>query len=124
MLLSLGAISACSSAEDDKDTLIKKELAGVWELKQFNKGWAQITTFESQEVTCCIYDDDIIEVSNKTDVDLSPFLNNGSYSYHLDTSNIIIINGIKFEYSIENDVLRIEKDYSADGECYVFTKTN
>ena len=103
MALSLGAIGACSSDNNDKD---------------------EVTTFEPKEVSCSISDDDVIEVKNKTDVDLSPFVNNGTYSYHLDSSNRIIINGIMFEYSIEDEVLHLAKNNFADGECYVFIKNN
>ena len=124
MALSLGAIGACSSDNNDKDALSLKKLIGVWELSQFAKGWAEVTTFEPKEVSCSISDDDVIEVKNKTDVDLSPFVNNGTYSYHLDSSNRIIINGIMFEYSIEDEVLHLAKNNFADGECYVFIKNN
>jgi len=120
MLLVLGDLG-CSSDNDNEDAAIK-DLVGLWELKQFDKGWAQIITFEPEEITCRIYDNNIIEVMNETEVDLSPLVNSGNYSFHVSRNNSITINGIAFDYRIERNVLYLYKDYHADGECYTFLR--
>ena len=99
-----------------------KDLVGLWELKQFDKGWAQIITFEPEEIIFRILDNGIIEVKNETEVDLSPLVNSGKCSFRVSHNNSITINGITFDYRIERNVLYLYKDYHADGECYTLLR--
>ena len=145
VLLSLGMFCACSSDDEIIDVTKgqsltennenEKELLEVWELKVFDKGWGNVFTFNPFEVVCNVYENDLIEVKNETDVDLSPFVNSGVYHFELYskdftvidrtvTKDIISIDGIEYEYIIDKDsVLHIYHNYSADGQRYDFVKT-
>ena len=93
MLLTFGLFCACSSDDDitdvyegqtsgsSKNENKGKKMLEVWELRTFDKCWGMITTFNPNEVVCRIYENNIIEVINKTDVNLSPFVNDGSYYF-------------------------------------------
>ena len=111
----------CSSDDGSEDAAIK-DLVGLWELKQFDKGWAQIITFEPEEIIFRILDNGIIEVKNETEVDLSPLVNSGKCSFRVSHNNSITINGITFDYRIERNILYLYKDYHADGECYTLLR--
>ena len=126
LILSLG-MSACDS--DDEKVNEGKRLLETWELRTFDRGWGMVSTFNPNEVVCYIYSDGIIEVINKTDVSLSPFVNSGSYPFQVytknESKNFISINGIEYETQADKDnILHLYyesiESYYADGEKYDF----
>lgn len=107
-----------NSGESKENTLAIKELLGEWELCEFDKGMAQWVKFKTSEVLCRIGDNGIIEVINRTDVDLSPLADSGFYPFQVYTKDVtrigkvngewgeitttkdfITIDGIEFSYS-------------------------
>ena len=156
MLLTFGLFCACSSDDDitdvyegqtsgsSKNENKGKKMLEVWELRTFDKCWGMITTFNPNEVVCRIYENNIIEVINKTDVNLSPFVNDGSYYFKTYTKEVteyyfpkgssscverkttkdfFSVNGIEFEYWKDEDgILHLGQNINADGERYDFVK--
>ncbi len=152
MLLSLGMFSACSSDNDIANVSDglpsaesdEKECLEIWELRTFDKGWLQIVTFRSNEVVCRIYAKNIIEVVNKTDTNLSPFVNSGKYLFQVYSKDVtelykpkgsntyaertiskdfISIDGIEYYYWIDKDgTLHLSQNYECDGPRYDFVK--
>lgn len=126
LLLSLGMFCACSSddeivlgdqslrdysSESKEDTLAIKELLGEWELCEFDKGMAQWVKFKPNEVLCRIGDNGIIEVINRTDVDLSPLADSGFYPFHVyvkDVTRIGKVNGEWGEITFPKDFISID----------------
>ena len=154
MLLSLGIFCACSSDDDISDVYKGQNPSGsengagklleVWELRTFDKGWGMKTTFNPNEVVCNFYEKNIIEVNNKTDVNLSPFVNDGSFYYKTYNKKVtdyylpkggssyverktdkkfFSVNGEEFEYWKDEDgIIHLGQNINADGERYDFVK--
>ena len=153
LLLSLGMFCACSSDDVIYDFLGDKpstdsngngnkgkNLKETWVLQASIGGWGQGTTFNQNEVTCHIYANGIIEVINETDVNLSPFVNSGSYPFQVYSKDVttyspqgeitrsgdfVSIDGIQFEKEVDKDgILHLYyqsiESYWADGWKYDF----
>ena len=118
MALMLLAMVGCSN--DDVD--VKTDLTGEWELQLYDKGWLQTTEFMSHEVLCLIYEGGIIEMKNNSDINLSPLVNKGKYAYQINANHTVTINGTTFDYSIEDNTLRLSHNRASDGPMYVFNK--
>ncbi len=118
MALMVTAIVGCSN--DNLD--VKTSLTGEWELRLYDKSWGETTEFNPYEVSCLFYDGGTIEMKNNSDIDLSPLVNKGKYSYQVNADHTVTINGTAFDYFIEDNTLRLYKDRAADGPMYVFSK--
>ena len=109
--------TGCSSSEDEGQV---SGIVGNWELRLYDRGWAQISEFQPQEVKCVFSQNGVVNVTNKSGIDLSPFLTDGTAYYSVDSNFSMTINGISFEYRLEGGVLYISQDVDADGPCYKF----
>ena len=129
-LLAMAAVS-CGSEDDENheneddeiqmNTVINEDILGVWVLKTFAKGWEQIQ-FPPNEVLCSFNNNGTVEVKNETDVDLRPFINNGTFRYTVKSIDEIVINNSLFHYFISDSTLVISNHVESDGEGYLFVR--
>ena len=118
LIISLLAIG-CSNNNEEAGIGI----FGNWELRSLDKGWLNITEFHPNEVVFSFHNNGILEVSNSTNVDLSPFVNDAKIPFSIQGEHLFI-NGFKYEYSLHNQSLRISHNLDADGPLYVFEQLN
>ena len=122
MLLAMGAVSCGSENEEiQMNTEINEDVLGVWTLKSFTKGW-ELIQFPPNKVLCSFNNNGTVEVKNETDVDLSPFINNGTFRYTVRSIDEIVINNCQFHYFISDSTLVISNHVESDGEGYLFVK--
>ena len=128
--LILGSIGCSDSNEDEEiysqteEIISQTDILGTWELRLFDRGWVQQSEFLPNKVICVFNHLGVLEVTNKSGVNLSPFMTNGTCPFSIDPDNKIIINGISFDYLIEKDTLRLFKNTEADGPYYKFFRTH
>ena len=125
LFLALGLITACSSSDDiaesQTQSQIESNIVGTWELKTFDKGWAQVSSFNSREVTLSFSKHGLLTITNNTSTDLSPLPYSGTCPFSVNKEHLVTINGVTLEYEVNGTTLRLAKDIEADGICIILT---
>ena len=128
MILALFAsvLAGCSS-DDNVSSNAGIDFGGQWNLSVWDKGWAQYTNFQENDVICKFNKNGVLEVINNTGIDLSPFVNSGRYIFTVDAQKkeITISSDSKMtvlKYRFDGESLFLSKNAEADGSTYVFKK--
>lgn len=119
-LLFMLGMTGCSNEDYQKNK--PDDISGKWELEEYNRGFAQASTFKKGDVIATFSTDGHFSLHNSTDVTLSPFENTETYSYELLPNSRITINDMRFDYYFEKGKLFLGYGVECDGPCFIFHK--
>ena len=121
IILILSILFSLTSCSDDKIEKQEIDITGLWSLIKFEPGFSPTENFSENQIIWSFQQTNILKIQIDNTVSTPPLKTEGEYNFSIN-GNRVTIDNMKYDFSINENILIISDNPSSDGFKATFSK--